>query len=294
VVLGVGTAWITFGILDSTASVEAQKYKLGGAIAGALVTMSLLFSAYKQISKSSGDAEMEKLRERIEELQGKVMRGAPCPSGFETEVDERQRVVLAKPEEWKPRGGQIFDFAVPYPESQQKGDIYPARFSLEYIPPEKEWINADVFYEYVRKVAYYFNAEFVNVGGESGSIKSLKLLAYVFLKIEFVKDAVSGIEKPRFNQVTQQEFEAVRAASKPPAAATAAPPSKDAPPQLPKDSIAAPGAKTEYCKVKQMQVLCFHPGLKRIFIFNFYDDEKDFTESSALFNQTLNSVRFLT
>jgi hypothetical protein len=299
-ILGLATAWFTFGVLKSQATAEVQKYSLGGAIAGALVTMSLLFSAYKQISKSSGEAEVEKLRDKVQELQRKVIRGAPCPLGFETEADERQSIVLARPEKWEAGGGAIFSFALPYSKLQEN-DVFPASFSVYYVPTSNESESAEKCYANTIMnfknpfIVGSYTCEYLDVGGEAGGIKSLKVIAQLYAKIQITKDLLSGPAKGRFSwiTVTRQEFESAHNApayQPQPQAASAPKEEKDAPPP----ATAEPEIRFEYRKVWQMQVVCYHTSLRKIFFFNFLDDEKDFTESSALFNQTLNSVRFLT
>ena len=71
------TAYVCFGLLQSEASGEFQQYSVGGAIAGALASVSLLSTTYLQIRKSGG--EIQKLREANQELQQKIIRGAPRP-----------------------------------------------------------------------------------------------------------------------------------------------------------------------------------------------------------------------
>ncbi|MDP8973555.1 MAG: hypothetical protein M3N45_10400 [Actinomycetota bacterium] len=93
--VGLLTAYVCFGLLQSEASGEFQQYSVGGAIAGALASVSLLSTTYLQIRKSG--SEIQKLRETNQELQQKIIRGAPRPPGFDTEVSERQRIVLAGP-----------------------------------------------------------------------------------------------------------------------------------------------------------------------------------------------------
>jgi hypothetical protein len=303
VLLGLGTAYVTFGILQSQASTEVRQYSLGGAIAGALVAMSMSFSAYTQFRRSSG--ELEKLRDRLQELQQKVLRGAPCPRGFEIEVDERQRIVLAKPARWEPRGGMIFDFELPK-EKLRTGDLFPARLQVSYGPITLENQTADDFYEKTRRtfldspLVGSWTSEFINVGGEPNSIKSLKIIFQMYGKIISVENPLTGKDETQTYWITREEFEnALKPADAP--SQDRAP--QDLPPQnqiqpaqstaTPATSVGAVSERVAYKKIWQMQVACLHEDLKKIFILNFYDDENDFTQSSALFNQVLDSVRFL-
>lgn len=47
-------------------------------------------------------------------------------------------------------------------------------------------------------------------------------------------------------------------------------------------------------KITHVSVICFHQDLETIFYFDFWGDEKDFAESSTVFNQILASTRLLT
>jgi len=116
VIVGVGlaAAYILFAVLDSEASGEFQGYSVTGALAGFVVVELLLFSTYRQLRKS----DEEDLEEQINQLQQKLIRGAPRPPNFESEVAERERIVLARPQEWQPGAGVIFDFQLPSGELQ--------------------------------------------------------------------------------------------------------------------------------------------------------------------------------
>jgi hypothetical protein len=41
-------------------------------------------------------------------------------------------------------------------------------------------------------------------------------------------------------------------------------------------------------------IICYQADLKKVFYFEFWDNPGTFVESSAKFNQIMNSVRFLT
>lgn len=130
-IVGLVAAYVTFGVLQSTASGTSHGIVVGGAIAGAIVSWGVLTSVFLQVRTSSGELEM--LRRKIEELQQKVIRGAPRPPGFDTNVSERHRIVLANPREWEPRGGTIFDLSEP-DELHRSGDPFPAVFNCYSYP----------------------------------------------------------------------------------------------------------------------------------------------------------------
>jgi len=46
-------AWITFGLLESTGTVEDERIKLGGAVAGFIVILLLFFRSYHQLMEES-------------------------------------------------------------------------------------------------------------------------------------------------------------------------------------------------------------------------------------------------
>lgn len=185
VAAGLGTAYVTFGILQSSAEGSIQQYKVGGAIAGALISWSMLASLYLQIRKSSG--EVEELRERNQELQQKLIRGAPRPSGFDTEVAEQQRIVLARPKDWVRRGGIIFDYEQPGAELIG-GDIFSARFTSSFIPVTEEHKDRDRYYKAFpatidRAFIASYTPEVVYLGGEPNGIKSLKFICRQYARV---------------------------------------------------------------------------------------------------------------
>ena len=191
-IVGLVAAYLCFGILDSQASGKYQGYSVGGAIAGAIVSWSVLTSVYLQVRKSSN--ELEEYKKRVDELQSKLIRGAPRPDGFDTEVSERDRLVLARPKIWQPKGGTIFDLVLP--ESAMKpGDAFPAAFRCYYLPivsearkgankngpavlSREDWYALEL--KQIREAAAFvssFSYEMIRVGGEPAGVESLKLIA---------------------------------------------------------------------------------------------------------------------
>lgn len=282
-VIGLLTAYVTFGILESQANADIQKYSVSGAIAGAFLSWSLLASFYMQFRKSSG--QLRDLYKRNEELRQKLIRGAPRPSGFESEVDERQRIVLARPEKWEPCEGIIFDFEMP--ESLLRtGDIFPAYFRAAFVSI-KDTEKQEKFYEnYIqefknKKSVGECASEFVYIGGEPYGIKSLKIISKQYAKSELMTEPWTGKQKRKWCVVTKEEFESRRK-------------SLAIAPNQSKISSSVKPVVDEHLEIRQMVVTCYHEDLKKIFFFEFADDEPDFTKSSELFNQILNSIRFLT
>lgn len=196
---GLLSAWVCFGVLSSTASGEFQSYSVGGAIAGAVVSWAILTSVFLQLRGSS--TELRELRQHAEELQRKVIRGAPRPPGFDTELDERQRIVLARPKEWQPKYGTIFQFEekVDLEVKKDDADVFPATFQCTFYPieedtegseegakqaKESEKTRREKFYEgelgrlkeqsqFILSSTY----EMVRLGAEASEIECLKVIA---------------------------------------------------------------------------------------------------------------------
>lgn len=234
VAVGLIAAYVLFAVLDSQASGEFQGYSVTGAIAGFVVVELLLFNAYQQLRKS----DAEDMQERIEELQQKLIRGAPRPKSFETEVAERERLVLARPQEWKPGAGIIFDFQLPRKEPQNDYDLTP-EFRCSYAPIEEGanltkskifwWKNGSDgsktsdygmhFYENYqrdrlekgkRNLLYEsYSCEHVYLGGETESIESLKVVTREYAEIapRDTDPATKAKQPPRWWKVTKQRYE---------------------------------------------------------------------------------------
>jgi len=184
---GLFAAYVTFGILQSQASGKFEGYSVGGSIAGALISWSLLTTLYLQIRGSSN--ELRDLRNRAEELQHKLIRGAPRPLGFEIEVDERQRIVLARPKEWQPKGGTIFDLELS-DYKLKAGDSFAAAFRCYFIPIEdKRTPQRDIFYQNESELfndpdyVHSYSQEMIQLGGEIAGVECLKIIARQFVRI---------------------------------------------------------------------------------------------------------------
>jgi hypothetical protein len=211
--VGLATAYICFGILSSQANGRFQQYNVGGAIAGALVSWTVLTMVYLQLRKSSN--ELESLRRQNKELQSKLIRGAPCPNGFDIEVDERQRIVLARPKAWVPKGGMIFQLELPE-ERMKPNDNFAAAFTCSFVPIEKDskqtWdqfhqSQIDLYEENSRNgFVESYNEEAMRVGGDAAGVKSLKLVARMAAKVEWKPDPVTQRTKRNWSPVLWTEF----------------------------------------------------------------------------------------
>ena len=234
VIVGLVSAYVLFEVLDSKASGEYQGYSVTGAAAGFVVVELLLFSTYQQLRKS----DEEDLQEQINQLQQKLISGAPRPVHFETEVAERERIVLARPQDWKPGAGIIFDFQHPRQESDSDYDLVP-EFRCSYAPILGEvrstkakilrWQNRGAgpvasdprqqFYENYQKErlekgkqdSFYesYTCEYDYIGGEPDPIESLRVITHEYAEvIPREPDPATKIKQaPRWRNITKERYE---------------------------------------------------------------------------------------
>ncbi len=103
-------AYVFFSILESSAQATLQNWKLGGAFAGFVFTASLLTSITFQVYKHMTTDRIDTFREQIQELQSKLIRGAPRPQGYVIDIDERHKLVFSRPEKWLPKEGLLYQY----------------------------------------------------------------------------------------------------------------------------------------------------------------------------------------
>ena len=279
-------AYVTFGILNSQADAEIQKYSLGGAIVGFLITFSTFISTYTQFRRSSLD--VQELYRQISELQNKLMKGAPKPSSeFIIESDERQRIVLARPEKWECAGGVIFDYEIPLCNLTREEDVFPAHFRVSFKPIKDSEKPEEYYMHYIEKIKNKKSVageectnEYIYLGGEYDNIKSLKIIAKQYAKCKLEVDPWTGIQKHDEIPITKDEYERGLMESH-------------------KKFEKSPNSKQKnksiekYLELLQIVIVCYHEKLNNIFYFEFIDDSPDFIASSEKFNQIINSIRFL-
>ncbi len=211
-VLAAGIGYIFFGILHSEASGLSLGMSLSGGIAGFVVVFALLASTYRQFQSSSRYVqdlkrqieeqkeeltrahELQQLREENKELQHKVIRGAPCPEGFLIEVSERQRIVLARPENWAPQGGMIFNMELPT-KSPSK-DVFAPTFQCYHLPVAAvtsggKRSSSTIVDNEIKAVSdsvemgftESFTHETMTIGGEPHPVKCIKIIANQYAKV---------------------------------------------------------------------------------------------------------------
>ena len=203
--LGGGAAYVCFGLLDSAANVESG-YSISGAIVGLLLSWSALGSLYMNLRRDS--REFGELVRDNRELSRKLLRSAP--RRFELEVDDHQRVVLARPREWERGGGTIFDYQTGL-EHMVEEDVFPARFSLVYEPVLDD-VTPDQFYQRVRgsyddyltEMGASYSSETIQVGGTDG-VRAIKFSAQAYARVALPReDRVGPMGEWRY--VNRSEF----------------------------------------------------------------------------------------
>jgi hypothetical protein len=126
-------AYVCFSILGSSAEGTLRNYKVGGGLAGFLITASFLSSTLMSIYRVLTADQISEYRKQIQELQTKLIKGAPCPPDYSIDVDEKHRLVFARPKNWEPRGGILYA----YVETPRPDDDFPANFVVTFFG-EKE------------------------------------------------------------------------------------------------------------------------------------------------------------
>ena len=256
IVVGVSVlvSYVCFRILESSASANLQEWKLGGAFAGFVFTASLLTSIVFQFYKQMTSEAVDSYRDQIRDLQAKLIKGAPCPSNFTIDIDERHKLVFARPEIWTPKGGILYQ----YVEPQKKDDPLPANFNVTYLPQDvvNGYLGGKFDPGNVDLEALYNQAARITVLGA----QILPGYEQVGLSQEYVQ--VDGLKSLKVHHTC-----------------------KFAHPNTPPN-----GPKTE---MHQVYVLTYVPRRTAVFQFVFTDDTQNFLASSDVFNKVTSSIRFL-
>ena len=248
-------AYISFNILESSAEVKLQNWKAGGAFAAFIITFFVLTSVALQIYKQITSDKIDQYREQIQELQSKLIKGAPCPDGYIIDLDEKYKLVFARPNNWTPLNGLLYqyvnrvgpgnfdeNFNVIYRNREDISDVYTrcgfGSFDPSNIKKDELFENMLKLEEIVFKGNFYsfedynISKEYINVDG----IKSVKtVLTYAYVLTE-------GADKIRLCQV---------------------------------------------------MVLTYIDRLNALYQFTFSDSEEEFFKTSEIFNTVISSIRFL-
>lgn len=245
-------AYISFNILDSSAEASLQNWKFGGAFASFVFTSSLLTSIIFQFYKQMTTDRIETYRQQIQELQTKLIKGASCPPGYKIDLDEMHKLVFARPGEWLPLNGILYQYY-----SKTPTDGFSTNFNIVYNSKED--------------IAFYY--KYKNIGTfEPASVEVEKLYEnYVTDGIETVRQNF-GVENSTFSQ----EYIFV-----------------DGIKSLKYIHLYTFQPEEKKIQMCQSGIVTYIPRLQAVFIFTFSDLEKNYTESSEIFNTVISSIRFL-
>jgi hypothetical protein len=235
--------------------------------------------------------------------------------------------VLAKPRDWRPVGNILFNFEAFFPDEKRK-DIVPASFSTVAVPIKKAMAQSaeaeggttaeksdqkkseqDKYYD--REIedminnpyVIDFTSEFISLGGEPEGIKSLKIIYKCYAVPQLTRDQVSNLERWSITPITldrynegmryREEQERKRLEEKSKLRGKSVKQRSDASPAEEAMNADPHSRNKEPIVVTNMYVVCYHQSLEQVFNFYFTDNSEDFNESSTIFNQILDSVRFL-
>lgn len=295
-VLGLVVAVVTFGLFQSSATVQSDVYSLGGAFGAAVVSWSILIPFYNRSRNSTvtnyagataAAQELERLQRENAKLKSKLTRSVRRPAGWEIEVDERLQVALARPSGWV-RRGVIFDFQEDPHDRQKRDDLFPMEFKVSYGLKPDGYPDADRYYAWFRDRWYddksnrpwmdSYTVEYVYVGGEQSKVKSLKIISDCFAEIP-TDEAEPYVN---WDYVKRDVFEEGLKASLSNIASSSA-----------QDVLPDTGRQIRYARIRKTMIVCYHQELDHVYFFEGIDNVDDFTTSTETFNDILDSVRFL-
>ena len=257
VCVSVGVAYVLFGILESSASADLRQWKLGGAFAGFAFTASLLASTVLQVYREMRRDKEEDYVKQIQELQSKLIRGAPQPPGFTIDVDERHKLVFARPVGWRHRSGVLYQYiAVP-----THGDHFAANFNVVFETPHD------------LEAAYGLSASLLEQRRpfSPDELESLYRLVVTGM-LEHMPRAMPGYAREGFSE----EYVLV-----------------DGLKSLRYTHAYSMTHDSGVTRLTQVGVAIFQSALPGMFTFTFTDDSDDFLVSSEQFNHVISSIRFL-
>jgi hypothetical protein len=124
-------AYVCFSILSSSAEGTLQNYKVGGGLAGFLITASFLSSTLISIYRLLTADQITEYRKQIQELNAKLIKGAPCPPEYTIDIDEKHKLVFARPKTFSPIDGFLYKYI-----QTSKRDGFTTNFNVQYVSGE--------------------------------------------------------------------------------------------------------------------------------------------------------------
>jgi len=257
-------AYVMFNILESSAEASLQNWKFGGAFAGFAFTLLASASLASQFYKQMTFDEISTLRNQIHELSSKLIRGAPCPEDYVPEVDEKYKIVFARPKEWSPKRGILFQY-----EDTKEKDIVSSYCSVSCFTKkslstfkeefkignfDEEGFDVDQLYNYYSGwITSRINDEVMSVRAQLGISGEIESRMNVHNEVIHVDNLPS-------RKVTY-DYEI--------------------------------GGIPAVVSVRGFVICTFVPSFKGLYLFAFSADSRRFSKSSEIFNAIVGSIRFL-
>jgi hypothetical protein len=274
-VLSIVVAVITFGSFQSSANVVVQDLSFSGAIAGFIGTFLVLFSVYSNIYDKASQNKLGEYREIIDRLRLKIIKGAPCPDGFEIEMDEKHKFVFAHPSTWKPQQGMLYYFSEDVPEREKGIRKTKGRFYIYYMDNNTlfDTYNIDKKTDLKKlhyKKIYEMLSEKTLEHRNNKMVKSYPSYKLIDSTNECIK--IDDIPSLKINQtfsvlakelIDQGEEEACYP------------------------------DKTKTIVLKSTRILTYNKRLEGLFEFSSVDEVEDYMVTSEIFNQVATSIRFI-
>lgn len=199
VLISLFVAYVSFNILDSFAETQIQNWKIGGAFAAFIITASLLTSIILQVYDRILKDKTEFLTEQVHELQNKLIRGATCPHGFVIDIDEKHKIVFARPGEWVPRNGMLYAYISNVQNDKFKENfnvIYRSKEDLEALSEFLGLNSANVFSDKVYDIIINYELDLLISSYSAEKIDSM-LKEFIFIDgIKSLKATYSYMAKP--------------------------------------------------------------------------------------------------
>jgi hypothetical protein len=265
-------AYVTFNMLQSSGEVTGQEALWGAAAVFIVLFMALTTSNSKlhglitsdRLSKGDKGEESQNGNEilnqileynkKIQELQAKLVKGAPGPPYYTLEMDERHKIVFNRPEQWLPKDGVIYQYV-----KKRTSDTSPATFEL--------------IYRGQNELSEIYNQ--LNLGNfdpENVDIDEIYDITANF-DLSVFKSAINSFEDLRLVK-EYIKVDGIKSLKRILSYTTSAP-------------------NGDKVRVHQSGVYVYVPRLKTLYQFTFGDDDEHYLKSSEIFNSIIESVHFL-
>jgi hypothetical protein len=253
IIVSLTAAFVCFSIMASSAEASLQEWKLGGAFAGFVFTAGLLSSITLQFYNRISADETEKYRVLSDELRLKLLKGSEAPPGYNVDVDEKFKLIFARPGQWTPLKGILYQ----YIDKEKTG--FATNFNVTYSGFDE--ISA----EYTQRHLGTFNPDSPDLEklyGVAQNVTLEELKNSIRVEEKSLTTEWISVDQNRSQKYIHTYFG-----------------------QLNEDS-----PRIEMC---QIGVYIYVNRLKGLYVFTFSDSKDEFLKSSEIFNTIINSIRFI-